>query len=221
MDDESQLSAIERRKRERRIWRAGLLLSLLAHLVLFFVWRAAPDPQSPFSAAGPDAGDDLAASGGMQSVTLVNPPTEPVTPPPIPVPDAVDIEPVEFDDEPTFDESALEGDVAGTDGPGVEEGEGEGDAGDSDRGTSDLVPPRPRGMIIPPSSDALRGKEVEVWVFVDVRGRVVPDSTVLRPPTGDRGLDRRLIEEAADWIFQPATRDGEPVATWYPYRISM
>jgi hypothetical protein len=50
---------------------------------------------------------------------------------------------------------------------------------------------------------------------------VVPDSTRLLPPTRDRGYNRRLIEEAAEWSFEPAQQDGEPVATWYPYKIKI
>ncbi|NIP60097.1 MAG: hypothetical protein GWM92_17380, partial [Gemmatimonadetes bacterium] len=65
------------------------------------------------------------------------------------------------------------------------------------------------------------GTEVQVWVFVDERGRVVPDSTRLRPPTDDRAFNRRLVEEAAQWVFEPARQGGEAVAAWFPYTISM
>jgi hypothetical protein len=76
-------------------------------------------------------------------------------------------------------------------------------------------------MIIPPSNERLRGREVEVWVFVDERGRVVADSTRLTPPTPDSNFNRLLIREAAEWIFRPAMQGGQPVATWFPYKISM
>jgi hypothetical protein len=76
-------------------------------------------------------------------------------------------------------------------------------------------------MIIPPANDELRGTTVEVWVFVDERGRVVPDSTRLNPPTRDRDFNRRLIREAAEWVFRPAMQAGEAVASWFPYEISM
>jgi hypothetical protein len=76
-------------------------------------------------------------------------------------------------------------------------------------------------MIIPPASDKLKGREVEVWLFVDASGRVVPDSTVIRPPTSDRDYNRRLIREAAEWVFDPARKGGQPVAAWTSYRISM
>ena len=84
-----------------------------------------------------------------------------------------------------------------------------------------MVPPSPRGMIIPPTNDRLRGRQVEVWVFVDATGQVVADSTRLNPPTSDRGFNRRLIQEAAEWVFNPAMQGGQPVAAWFPYTISM
>ena len=83
------------------------------------------------------------------------------------------------------------------------------------------IPPSPRGMIIPPTNRRLRGSSVEVWVFVNEVGRVVADSTRLNPPTSDRGFNRRLIEEAAEWVFNPAMKEGKPVAAWFPYTISM
>ena len=84
-----------------------------------------------------------------------------------------------------------------------------------------LVPPTPRGMIIPPANDALRGTTVEVWVFVDEQGRGVPDSTRLNPPTKDRRFNQRLIREASEWVFRPAQQAGKAVASWFPYQISM
>jgi hypothetical protein len=76
-------------------------------------------------------------------------------------------------------------------------------------------------MIIPPSHESLKGKAVDVWVFVDARGRVVADSTRLDPPTSNRGFNRRLIAEAAEWVFNPALRNDQPVAAWTFYTISM
>lgn len=222
MDPETQPSNEERRRRERSVWRTGLLISLLGHLLLFLLWTAEPLLQSPFAAAGPRAGSDRAAPGSMQAMTLRTPATVPITRPPIPLPTLEDIEPIEFEEEqPSVDPAAIRGEIMGLLGPGLEDGEGEGDGGTSDRGLNRLVPPRPRGMIIPPNDDALKGKEIEVWVFVDASGRVVADSTRLSPPTNNRKLNERLIQEAADWIFQPAMKGGQPVATWYPYRISM
>ena len=76
-------------------------------------------------------------------------------------------------------------------------------------------------MIIPPTNRALRGTTVQVWVFVDERGSVVADSTRLDPPTRSRDFNRQLIREAAEWVFRPARKEGQAVASWYPYTISM
>lgn len=48
-----------------------------------------------------------------------------------------------------------------------------GDGGNADEGRYRLEPPTPRGMIIPPANKSLKGTKVEVWVFVDERGKVV------------------------------------------------
>ena len=83
------------------------------------------------------------------------------------------------------------------------------------------MPPYPRGMIIPPSNESLKGQAVEVWVWVMENGRVAADSTRLRPPTSDRGFNRLLVEEAAEWVFVPAQKDGQAVASWFFYTFSM
>ena len=55
-------------------------------------------------------------------------------------------------------------------------------------------------------SKAPKGVTLQVWVFVDERGRVVADSTRLDPPTRDGGLNRQLIMEASEWLFRPAVQ---------------
>jgi hypothetical protein len=140
----------------------------------------------------------------------------------VPLPTLEPIEPVEFEEEISYEATGVAGmELGDLEGPGIENGTGRGDGGTSDEGLFRMVPPNPRGMIIPPSSDKLKGREVEVWVFVDVAGRVVPDSTRLRPPTSDRSFNRRLIDEAAEWVFEPAKQGGKAIAAWFPYRISM
>lgn len=211
-----------RRRDERRVWRNALLASVLVHVCLLLFWRGPSLLVSPFAAAGPKAGDDRAAAGGMQAMNVLTPPSEPIRTPLIPLPVEVEIEPVELETEPSFDPAAVMGERPGPVGPpGLEDGDGRGDGGTAAEGLMRMVPPRPRGMIIPPTNRELRGTEVEVWVFVNEKGRVVPDSTRLRPPTRDRGFNRRLIDEAAEWVFTPAKRDGQPVASWFDYTISM
>lgn len=218
------LTPRERRRQDRSIWRAGLLVSLLLHLLVFLTWRGATIlPPSPFAAAGPRADDARAAQGTMEAVNVRTPPRREITPPPRPLEVAVEVDPIQFEEELDVDPSELLGDRPGDPGEqtGLPEGEGEGDGGDVDEGRYRLQPPSPRGMIIPPANDELRGTTVEVWVFVDERGRVVPDSTRLNPPTRDRDFNRRLMREAAEWVFRPAMQAGEAVASWFPYEISM
>lgn len=214
----------ERREYLRRIRNRGIGMSVFVHLLLFVIfglsWTVIPE--SPFAAAGPRAGDDQAAAGGMQSVNLSPPRPRVIQPPPVPLATLEDIEPVELDLEPDVTPGDLIGSAPGElEGPGLENGTGQGDGGTAEEGLFRLVPPTPRGMIMPPTNSALRGKTVEVWVFVNTEGRVVADSTRLNPPTNDRSFNERLIAEASEWIFRPATQGGKPIASWFPYSISM
>lgn len=222
MTEIHDISARDRRQRDRKIWRTGLLVSGLLHMLIFLGWRDAVIPLSPFAAAGPRAGDNRAASGALQALNVRTPPPVPVVPPPIPVEVAVEVEPVEFEPDVEFDVASVLGEEPGLDdGPGLENGPGEGDGGTADEGLFEIQPATPRGMIIPPTNRSLRGTEVQVWVFVDERGRVVADSTRLDPPTRDGGFNRRLVREAADWSFRPAIDRGRAIASWFPYRIRM
>ncbi|HSG50455.1 MAG TPA: hypothetical protein VLA43_21685, partial [Longimicrobiales bacterium] len=169
------------------------------------------------------AGDDRAAAGSMQAMNMRVPPSIPIVPPRIPLPTVTEMEPVEFQ-EVTFEPAAVSGEAPGLEmGPGLENGTGEGDGGKSEEGLFRLVAPVPRSVMIPnpPDDDRIRGREVEVWVFVDATGRVVPDSTQLRPPTSNRDYNRRLVRDAAEWSFSPAMREGKPVASWFNYSFRL
>jgi hypothetical protein len=225
-------------RRYRRIWRWAILASLLFHLIVLLLFREArPIPPSPFAAAGPRAGDERAAAGGgMQVVALEVVPVQPqpvpkqVIPVPIPVPEP---KPEVKPEEPpkpvvtavvtTIEGTGKVGEAKGTEtGAGIEGGTGKGDGGTSEEGLFRVVPPSPRGLILPPSDrpGKVRGKEVDVWVFVTVRGEVVSDSTRLDPgTTGDRKFDERLKKQAAEWVFDPAKRGGKAVAEWFRYTI--
>ncbi|MEN8376479.1 MAG: hypothetical protein ABFS34_13620 [Gemmatimonadota bacterium] len=213
--------------------RRGVLASIVVHLILFLVFGGRGRPPSPFSAAGPRAGDDrAAAAGGGVQVVQLRPPTpfEILRPPePILLPEPT-VETVDF--EPEVEQVSLDelsdriglGEAEGPEtGQGIEGGEGEGDGGTAAEGRFRLFPPKPRGLIIPPSDrpKRVRGREVEVRVFVTSTGAVVADSTRLFPPTGDRGFDDRLLQDAADWVFEPAQRGGRTVAGWFVYELSL
>ncbi len=224
-------------RRFRRALRAGLLLSLLLHAGLFLLWRGTRLPRSPFSAAGPQAGDDRAAAGGgMRAVKLavVAPAAAAKPPRPVPVPDAVAEPKPEPQPQPQISVASApaavnavvgtlgSGDAARR-GPGRADGTGQGAGGTEAEGRFRVVPPSPRGLILPPPDrpKSVRGKEIAVWVFVSAAGDVVSDSTRLDPTTGNRGFDNRLRDLAAEWVFEPARRDGRAVAEWFRYVLVM
>lgn len=224
MNDLHDIKAKDRRRQEQKVWRTGLLISVLVHLLVFFGWQGNVIPVSPFAAAGPRAGDNRAAKGSLMAMNIRTPPTlTPIVPPPIPIPTDIAIEPVEFEDMTETDPASVLGEQPGLDdeGPGLEDGTGEGDGGTADEGFFRLQPPTPRGMIIPPYDRGLRGTEVQVWVFVNETGRVVSDSTRLDPPTRNGDFNRRLVSQASEWMFRPAVQEGKAVASWFPYRIKV
>lgn len=230
-------------ERYRRHARWGIVASLLIHAaILLGVRDELGLPPSPFAAAGPRAGDDRAAAGGggMRAIQIripEAPPEDAVPPDPVPVPipePVVQPEPeitpqvtpprVETVAAPAplagVGEEAGQGEGKGeAEGPGLDGGTGRGDGGTAASGRFRVVPPSPRGLILPPSDrpKKVRGKEVAVWVFVTAAGRVVADSTRLEPVTGDRKFDKRLREQAAEWVFEPARRGGTAVAEWFRY----
>ena len=218
------LERVEQRfSRERSLWRAGLLLSLLIHLLLLLIFRTSPERLTPYAAAGPAAGDPVAApgGGGMRAVVL-RPPVEIKVPP---KPETPIVKPVEvLPEEPILSFSDLEipkpgeGKIDAPEiGPGTPGGEGKGDAGNAMTGLRRLIPPTPRGVIMAPLArpPSVRGKEVTVWVFVNAAGSV--DSVRLEPPTADGGYNDNLIRNAHNWVFEPAERAGRPVASWWNY----
>jgi hypothetical protein len=222
MTDSHEMTARDRRRQDRSVWRTGLLVSALIHLFFFLAWQGTVIPDSPLAAAGPADGDNRAAAGSMQAFNVRTPPSVPLVPPLIPLPSEITVEPVEFVQEIEVDPSSVAGDAPGVlEAPGLELGTGLGDGGTSDEGLYRLQPPVPRGLIIPPDNERLRGTEIQVWVFVDANGRVVADSTRLEPSTRDGDFNRRLIRDASEWVFLPAQQEGEAVASWFPYRIRM
>jgi outer membrane biosynthesis protein TonB len=225
-------------RRHRRIWRWSIVVSLLFHLLIVLLFREARlIPPSPFAAAGPRAGDATAAAGGGTQVVALNvmpeiqpqPVVEEAVPEPVPTPEP---EPEIVIEDPKPVVTAIPTRIEGTGpvgqgrgaeaGPGTETGTGQGDGGTGEEGLFRVVPPSPRGLILPPSDrpGSVRGKEVDVWVFVSANGRVIADSTRLDPrTTGNGGFDDRLKKQAAEWVFEPARRGGQAIAEWFRYTI--
>jgi len=218
-------SVKERRARDHRLWRIAFVVSVVFHVPVLFLFRGVAPIPDPYSAAGPALSDRDDSDGSVQLLQLaVREPARPSVAPearPVLVPEVVEILEMEVD-LPSIEmgtATMVMGEIALK--PGRPGGPGRGASGAGGGGSSRTVPPSPRVLRIPPTHDALRGKRIEVWVFVDERGRVVPDSTRLAPPTRDRDLNERLIREAADWRFSPALAAGAAVAAWFPYTISM
>lgn len=232
--DRHQDDVATRRSRERGAWGIAFVLSMLVHVLIFLLGPRGLILLPGMATIGEDRADDRAVQGVLEVVAMSSAPPAPVDPLPVVEPDVVLPEPEIFVPEP-IPEVALEvpeifepgvGTTTGTDlvevvGAGVPGEVGDGAAGTEAQGAPRLVPPSPRGLIMPPTNRDLRGSQVEVWVFVNEDGRVVPDSTQLRPPTSDRRFNEQLEREAAQWVFDPAREGGAPVAAWFPYRISM
>ncbi len=221
-----------RRARERRVWWSAFLVSVAVHAVIFLFGPRGSIPLSSSAAAGPDRGDFRAAGGEMQVLPLSSAPPAPIRRPALPivdvevaVPELSTAQPdAEVLDLPTISDlgaGATQGRAASDVTAGIPGATGAGNAGTSRQGTTRVIPPSPRGIILPPTNESLRGREVEVWVFVDEAGRVVPDSTRLQPPTPDDRFNEQLLGEAAQWVFEPARQNGTPVAAWFPYTIGM
>jgi TonB family protein len=51
--------------------------------------------------------------------------------------------------------------------------------------------------------------EVRLRLFVDARGRVVPESTRVASSSGTPALDSAAVHDAIELRFAPGTRDGE------------
>lgn len=224
------------RRRWDRVFRWSLVVSLLVHVAIVLLFReAASIPPVATRAAGEDANDANAAAGGGMEIIAIRistpPPVAEVTPkPPVPVPvptpRPVEVRPREPSSVPSavlgVEVSASEGRGREA-GPGTETGTGRGAGGTGEAGSDRVSAPSPRGLILPPSDRprSVRGKEISVYVFVTVRGRVDPDSTRLAPGSGDSKFDTRLKQQAAEWVFNPAQRDGRPVAGWFQYTITL
>jgi len=224
-------------RRWKRTRRVALLASLALHVVAVLLFRQArPLPDPDYAAADETPGADGAPlGGGMQAVALsietpasAMPEPEPVVTPPVaepvvrPRPQPTGPRP------PTTDRADGSGSSGGQgQGTGTGTGEGTGSGGGTGSGTGGdagaVTAPSPRGLILPPTDRPadVRGRTVTVHVFVNERGRVVPDSTRLSPSTGDRGFDNRLKQKAGEWSFRPATRGGVPIAAWFPFTITL
>lgn len=239
-----RLAAVRAAENER--WRraraVGTIGTAIIHLLIFlFFGRTALPPSERFSPAGPPAGDVRAAAGGGSGLTMIEvrperPQPEEVVIEPVPVPEEVVIEPEPVEEPevapdpdpgptapslPGVEAPGPGGEGGPATGPGTATGTGEGAGGTGEEGTSAVVPPRPRGIFIPPSGrpDSARGQEITVWVFVGENGRVDRNTVRLEPPTSDSRYNQRLMQSVAEWVFDPARQNGQPIPAWYPFEV--
>ncbi|MEC7846622.1 MAG: hypothetical protein VYA70_04425, partial [Gemmatimonadota bacterium] len=89
------MSNAERRSAERALWRNGFAGAVIVHLLVFLLWWGEAELVSPFAAAGPRAGDNRAARGGMQAMTIRVPPPRPIVRPRVPL---LSFDPVPLDE---------------------------------------------------------------------------------------------------------------------------
>jgi len=86
------------------------------------------------------------------------------------------------------------------------------------------TPPRVLRKVEPEYSEEARKKKIEgtvvLQVVVSTNGRAT-DVKVMKPL--DAGLDRNAIDAVQKYLFQPGTRNGEPVAVYatveVPFRL--
>ncbi len=116
--------------------------------------------------------------------------------------------------ENAFAAAGQQGAVRDSDGSGSGMGVGSGTGSGSGRG-SEAVPlykinPPPRY----PESARRRGVQgtVVLSVHVDARGRA--SNLWLFTSSGHRSLDNAALQAVKDWIFEPGTQGGLPVAMW-------
>lgn len=242
---EIERARVREESRWRRALAIGILGTVLVHFLLLIAFReTVMIPRSTDSAAGPPRGDIRPAGGGSGLTMIEVRPeraAEPVVeevPVPVPVPEPVVVVVPEEVNEPVPDPDPNPvligtpstpgvggpgdgGQGGSSDGPAAGDGDGLGGGGTGAGGPPAVVPPRPRGIFIPPQGmpSSARGQEITVRVFVSETGHVDRSTVRLEPPTSDSRYNQRLIQSVAEWRFDPARQEGRAVSTWYNFQI--
>ncbi|MFQ5889143.1 MAG: hypothetical protein ACE5JR_03715 [Gemmatimonadota bacterium] len=203
--------------RYRRTLVVGMLASVGLHAAVLALWRGDLWP-FPFTvAAGPRAGDAVAApGGGIMEVIRYAPLRQIEIPPPPATTPSLEVPEVETripQDRP-LSAAARFGSLSSAPGPGLFGQQGLGDGGEDVAGKFRVTAPEPR-VIIPEwnAPKEVKGMQVMVRVLVDRWGR--PTGEVeLRPITPNRKFNDRLVEKVLRMEYKPAYRYGRPVAAW-------
>ena len=209
----------DRHRRDRRIWRNALALSVIIHLIGMLLLSIVPIPSLLDVSSGPKQARDVLNSSSLRTLNIGGFPSVPNAPS---VPSPVHIQEVGLNHTIGGDTVLSPNEIFGNEKLLGFSGEAT-MSGNTNaiEGSLSRIPATPRNIIIPSNRNDLRGKEIQVWVFVDEDGDVIADSTYLEPVGGDPDFNQHLILEAAEWLFRPATWAGEPIASWFTYRISM
>ena len=217
MSYKDEIRIKDRHRRERKIWRNGIAMSVAVHVLVFFIWKITAIPVSPYMTSGPAQSDRAIDESSLRALSIWVAPSLPIAPSPIPIPSQIDVQEVKLAQIIDRDPVSVLGEWPSPDKlPGLSDG-----LGMPHQGVSGWMPATPRDIIIPSNKRDLSGREIQVWVFIDESGGVISDSTYISPATEDTDFSRRLIRQAAEWLFRPATRDGNPVVSWFTYRISI
>ena len=214
-------------------------LSLVAHVAVavLVLWRGAA-LMAGGGGTGPRGGGGgggrpvvtwftLPAGAVPQAVDMPAAPTIVVPTMVLPDPVKIDVPPLEAIAPPVAPPPPVAGSGTGTtggpgQGPGSGGGQGTGtgpgsgsDAGPGSGGEAGYIPADVRGLIVPP--DCAKGRFlVRFWVEAD--GRV--SQVDVDPPLRDNGCRREMLEKMKAYRFRPATRNGQPVASVFPIRLT-
>jgi hypothetical protein len=156
----------------------------------------------------------------MQAMTIRVPPPRPIVRPRVPL---LSFDPVPLDElleeeqQQQIETASILGDRPGVDGPGLPDGDGAGDGGAAASGLFRNVPPIPLNISFPAVPNSVKGQHVELAVFVDEQGRIVPDMTRLVTPTSDRNFNAYIARLAQEWVFEPGRSGGKVVGSWFQY----
>jgi TonB family protein len=80
-----------------------------------------------------------------------------------------------------------------------------------------IIPPRILFQVLPayPALALERGFEGTVLLRIFVSGDGRADKVVIKSSSGNESLDGSAIKAASSWVFEPAKRGAEVVASWF------
>ena len=222
MSESWEIRVKHRQSQDKLTWRKGFVYSVLLHLIVIIGWNGDVIPQTMLTASGSRSSSGSAVTGSLQVIILRTLPSLGIIQPPRPVEVEIGMQPVEWKDQ--FEQELGKGFKAVSPfalEPAGDTNTGAGDEGNAERGVDRLRPASPIRLTLPLAVSDLRGTQLKVRVFVDEKGRVVPDSTRLDPPSQNRLYEQLLIGEATEWTFRPGSFRGRPVSSWFFYTLKM